>query len=49
MGENKTEDWWQEKYPNFTLTRCKEMPIYKKFIENIKPFSRIKGTYREAF
>lgn len=49
MEGQKEENWWFGEYPNYSLTRYKDMPVYQRFISSLRPFTKIMGEYREAF
>lgn len=49
MEGSKQEDWWLGDYPNYSLRRYKDMPVYQRFSSSVRPFSKILEKYREAF
>lgn len=49
MEGQKEENWWFGEYPNYSLKRYKDMPVYQRFVSSVRPFSKIMGEYREAF
>ena len=49
MEGEKQEDWWFGEFPNYSLQKYKDMPIYQRFKSSVRPFNKIMGEYREAF